>query len=57
MTSKISLCYRLYSTLPVLGEYIDRILRDMDDRGVWEDGSTQLGALVKVALLIRGWGA
>ena len=36
------------------GEYIDRILGDMDDGVVREDGSTQLGALVNVALQIKG---
>jgi hypothetical protein len=34
------------------GGYIDEILRDMDDGMVREDGSTHLGALVNLALLI-----
>ncbi|KAH6624130.1 hypothetical protein B0J18DRAFT_444384 [Chaetomium sp. MPI-SDFR-AT-0129] len=34
-------------------EYIDDILRDMEDRVVREDGSTQLGAMVNVALQMR----
>lgn len=35
------------------GEYINVILRDMEDGVVREDGSTQLGALVNVALQIK----
>jgi len=34
-------------------EYINVILRDMEDGVVREDGSTQLGALVNVALQIK----
>ncbi|KAK0655296.1 hypothetical protein B0T16DRAFT_317501 [Cercophora newfieldiana] len=37
------------------GEYINVILRDMEDGVVREDGSTQLGALVNVALRNSGW--
>ncbi|KAK4170895.1 hypothetical protein QBC36DRAFT_369302 [Triangularia setosa] len=36
------------------GEYINVILKNMEDGVVREDGSTQLGALVNAALLIRG---
>lgn len=36
------------------GDYINRILRDMEDGVVREDGSTRLGALVNVALTMRG---
>lgn len=32
------------------GEYIDKILRDMEDIGVHEDGSTELGCLVMLRL-------
>ena len=35
------------------GEYINVILKDMEDGAVQEDGSTQLGALVNVALQIK----
>ncbi|KAK0654984.1 hypothetical protein B0T16DRAFT_450731 [Cercophora newfieldiana] len=35
------------------GEYIDRILRDLEDGMVREDGSTQLGPLVNLALGAR----
>jgi len=35
------------------GEYIDRILRNMEEGVVREDGSTQLGALVNAALQLR----
>lgn len=38
------------------GEYINDILRDMEDGVVEEDGSTQLGALVNAALQIKGEG-
>jgi len=34
-------------------EYINVIFRDMEDGVVREDGSTQLGALVNVALQIK----
>jgi hypothetical protein len=34
-------------------EYIDRILRDAEELGVQEDGSTELGRLVHLGL--RGW--
>lgn len=33
------------------GDYIDKILRDMEDGIVREDGSTQLGVLVNLALV------
>ncbi|KAK0655381.1 hypothetical protein B0T16DRAFT_317309 [Cercophora newfieldiana] len=37
------------------GDYIERILRDMEEGGVVkEDGSTQLGVLVNLALRMRG---
>jgi hypothetical protein len=37
------------------GDYIEKILRDMEEGGVVkEDGSTQLGVLVNLALRMRG---
>lgn len=35
------------------GDYIDKILRDMEDGVVREDGSTELGVLVDLALKVR----
>ncbi|TPX24825.1 hypothetical protein DIZ76_010269 [Coccidioides immitis] len=35
------------------GEYIDNILRDMEETGVQEDGSTELGRIMKLRL--GGW--
>lgn len=35
------------------GEYIDQIIRDLEETGVRADGSTDLGRLVNVAL--NGW--
>ncbi|OJD20479.1 hypothetical protein ACJ73_08186 [Blastomyces percursus] len=35
------------------GEYIDNILRDMEETGIQEDGSTELGRMVKLRL--GGW--
>ncbi|KAF5026420.1 hypothetical protein F66182_1485 [Fusarium sp. NRRL 66182] len=39
--------------LSAAGDYIDRILHDMEENGVREDGSTELDRLVKLGL--RGW--
>nr|KMM63939.1 hypothetical protein CPAG_00291 [Coccidioides posadasii RMSCC 3488] len=36
-----------------VGEYIDNILRDMEETGVQEDGSTELGRIMKLRL--GGW--
>ena len=35
------------------GEYIDRLLRDMDEQGIQADGSTELDRLVRLSL--GGW--
>lgn len=35
------------------GEYIDNILREMEETGIQEDGSTELGRIVKLRL--GGW--
>ena len=37
------------------GEYIERILRDMELGFVCEDGSTQLGLMVQLAMSAHGW--
>ncbi|RYC54053.1 hypothetical protein CHU98_g12155 [Xylaria longipes] len=39
--------------LSAAGEYIDRLLRDMDEKGILADGSTDVGRLVKLGL--SGW--
>lgn len=39
--------------LSAAGEYIDRLLRDMDEKGILADGSTDVGRLVKLSL--SGW--
>ncbi|KAI0420365.1 hypothetical protein F5X98DRAFT_331917 [Xylaria grammica] len=39
--------------LSAAGEYIDKLLRDMDEQGVQADGSTELDRLVKLGL--GGW--
>ncbi|KAI8647990.1 HNHc domain-containing protein [Fusarium keratoplasticum] len=39
--------------LSAAGNYIDRILRDLEEHGVREDGSTDLGRFVKLRL--NGW--
>lgn len=36
-----------------LFEYIDKLLRDMDEQGIQADGSTELDRLVKLGL--GGW--
>jgi hypothetical protein len=37
------------------GEYIDEILRDLEDQVVREDGCTKLDLLVKLKLQLQGW--
>ncbi|GAW15171.1 hypothetical protein ANO14919_045800 [Xylariales sp. No.14919] len=39
--------------LSAAGEYIDKLLRDMDEQGVQADGSTELDRLVKLGM--GGW--
>ncbi|KAK5635642.1 hypothetical protein RRF57_011354 [Xylaria bambusicola] len=39
--------------LSAAGEYIDKLLRDMDGQGILADGSTELDRLVRLGL--RGW--
>lgn len=39
--------------LSAAGDYIDKLLRDAEERGIQEDGSTELGRLVKLGL--GGW--
>jgi hypothetical protein len=39
--------------LSAAGEYIDKLLQDMDERGILADGSTDIGRLVQLSL--SGW--
>ncbi|KAI1776124.1 hypothetical protein F4818DRAFT_413109 [Hypoxylon cercidicola] len=36
--------------LSAAGEYIDRLLRDIDEKGIQADGSTELGRILKLRL-------
>lgn len=40
--------------LSAAGDYIDRMLRDMEEKGIQADGSTELGRFVALRL---GWGS
>ncbi|CAG9941898.1 unnamed protein product [Clonostachys rosea f. rosea IK726] len=41
--------------LSVAGVYIDKILRDLEDQSVREDGLSELDLLVKLKLQLQGW--
>ncbi|CAH0023472.1 unnamed protein product [Clonostachys rhizophaga] len=43
--------------LSAAGAYIDKILRDLEDQSVREDGSSELDLLVKLKLQLQGWPA
>lgn len=49
-----SLCHRPHSPPLGAGDYVQVILRDMEDGVVREDGSTQLGDMLSVALQMKG---
>jgi hypothetical protein len=36
------------------GEYIDKVLRDMEEIGVRSDGTTELGSIISLRLHQRG---
>ena len=40
--------------LSAAGEYIDKVLRDMEEGIVRGDGSTQLGLMVQLAMSVHG---
>jgi hypothetical protein len=42
------------SQKPAAGDYIDRMLRDIEKKGIQADGSTELGCFVALRL---GWGS
>lgn len=46
-----AICHILH--LSAVGEYIDKLLRDMEENNIREDGSTELGRFVKLRL--GGW--